>query len=116
MLTERLGHKNLTECMEAVSEFEYEVWMAHFQLEWERPSRADWYAMQTAAWCRANATGRAVDTRDMQIPFVEKVQVAQTPYNGNGTAEGHDPFGPMTQKQIDRIRIAVRMRELGGAL
>lgn len=39
----------LAECLNRVTHREYLIWQAHDELEWQIPSRDNWYAMQIAA-------------------------------------------------------------------
>lgn len=51
---------------------QFEAWHAWLELEQNRPSRADWYAMQTALevrWVLASSRSGA-DLNDMKIPLV----------------------------------------------
>lgn len=52
-LAERLGHAGpIVELMRRMTHREYEVWIEWIKDNQDRPSRADWYAMQTAAEVR----------------------------------------------------------------
>lgn len=80
------------------------AWSAWLGRQWNKPTRADYYAMQTAAevrLCRRSITGGdPVGLNDLKIPF--GVGDSSSP-QGKVQAEGYVPEG-WTQEQEDEFQ------------
>jgi ADP-glucose pyrophosphorylase len=63
---------SLRECMEKHTEKEMRVTLAWLEMQWDRPSRTDWYLMQVAAEVRRGLVKKpnSVKTGDLKIKFV----------------------------------------------
>jgi hypothetical protein len=63
---------SLRECMEKHTEREMRITLAWLEMQWDRPSRTDWYLMQVAAEVRKGLVKRpnAVKTEHLKIKFV----------------------------------------------
>lgn len=50
---------------------EYKVWLTHFEEEWQRPSRTDWYLMQIAreVACVLSKNPNKIETKTFKLKF-----------------------------------------------
>lgn len=63
---------SLRECMEKHTEREMRVTLAWLEMQWDKPSRTDWYLMQIAAEVRRGLVKKpsSVKTENMKIKFL----------------------------------------------
>ncbi len=49
---------------------QFTAWQEWLRQEQDRPSRSDWYAMQTAFWSRINVTREDIQLANMKLAFM----------------------------------------------
>jgi hypothetical protein len=91
----------LAECMERVSHPEYLSWCAWLDMQWNRPSRSDFYTM-----ANTNAVVRGKDPNKQRLKFRDG-----TPVQPRQRVPGGPP-GPLTKEDIVKVRTAMSKARL----
>lgn len=83
-------------------------WQIWLRLQWERPSRADWYSIQVAGevrriWNGLTDTKKAPDFKELTLKFTSDQDSQSSSGGGKGKVKGRTPE---EQGYVDRIEKA----------
>lgn len=91
---------------------QYEAWQEWLELEWNKPSRGDYYVMRVAAEIKGLFSKTSIDLESLRIEFKKPVDPKDLPPD--------DPNGPKrlrTKEDVaaaqEKVNKAMRLHQLG---